>query len=195
MEEDVDGRRVVSIASKLSAAPASNDPSASLCSVRFVLSSLHWRVRGVAAVHTTCTAAAGTTVVGVTMKRTGASAARLIDIAEWLTKARDEKTRRRLVLEFLEGWQWEPAAARHYLVVDEPPLTGDQRYDVLLAGLAEWLTAQDGQPAPWWADGRALTTWWFPSDTAAGRADAIVHAPAALRRRGVFIAAIDLERA
>ena len=25
---------------------------------------------------------------------------------------------------------------------------GDFRYDVLLAGLAEWLTAQDGQPAP-----------------------------------------------
>lgn len=119
---------------------------------------------------------------------------RLVDLADWLTRAGDEPSRRRLVLEFLEGWQWEPAHVRSRLVVDEPPPTGDERYDVLLAGLAEWLTARDGQGAPVWAENRALSTWWFPSDTPAGRADAIVHAPAALRRRGVFIAATDLHR-
>ena len=122
-------------------------------------------------------------------------AARLVDVADWLIRTSDEPSRRRLVLEFLEGWQWEPPARRSRLVADEPPPTGDVRYDVLLAGLAEWLTAQDGRPAPEWAEDRVLTTWWFPSDTAAGRADAIVHAPAALRRRGVFIAAADLQRA
>lgn len=98
------------------------------------------------------------------------------------------------MLEFLEAWQWEPPTSRGQLVVDEPPPTGDERYDVLLAGLAEWVTARDGVPAPLWAEGRSLITWWFPSDTAAGRADGIVHAPAALRRRGVFIAASDLGR-
>lgn len=126
--------------------------------------------------------------------QTGHQAARLVDVANWLIRAPDEPSRRRLVLEFLEGWQWEPPAERTSLVLDEPPPTGDSRYDVLLAGLAEWLTAQDGQPAPEWAEERTLTTWWFPADTAAGRADAIVHTPAALRRRGVFISAADLQR-
>lgn len=78
-------------------------------------------------------------------------------------------------------------AGGYLRVVDEPPTSGDSRYDVLLAGLAEWLTAKDGLAAPPWAAGRALTTWWFPSDTPAGRADALVHAPAALGRRGVSL--------
>lgn len=122
-------------------------------------------------------------------------AARLVDVSQWLAQASDEWTRRRLVLEFLEGWQWQPRAVRGRLVADEPPSTGDVRWDVLLAGLAEWLTAQDCEPAPAWAEGRTLTTWWFPDDTPAARSTAIVHAPAALRRRGVFIAADDLQRA
>lgn len=122
-------------------------------------------------------------------------APRLADVADWLARTSDDPSRRRLVLEFLEGWQWEPPALRGRLVADEPPPTGDARYDVLLAGLAEWLTPQDGGAAPEWAEERALSTWWFPSNTAAGRADAIVHAPAALRRRGVFIAAAALQRA
>jgi hypothetical protein len=33
----------------------------------------------------------------------------------------------------------------------------------------------------------------FPYDTRAARVDALVHAPAAFRRRGVFVAARDLE--
>jgi len=34
---------------------------------------------------------------------------------------------------------------------------------------------------------------WFPFDTKAARADALVHAPAAFRRRGVFVAPQELE--
>ena len=54
------------------------------------------------------------------------------------------------------------------LLSEEPPGTGDEHWDVLLAALAEHLAA---------------------------RADAVVHAPAAFRRRGVFIAPQELEGA
>jgi hypothetical protein len=38
-----------------------------------------------------------------------------------------------------------------------------------------------------------LRTFWFPFNTRAARADALVHSPAAFRRRGVFIAPQELE--
>ena len=75
------------------------------------------------------------------------SAARLADVAGWLTRASDQPSRRRLVLEFgrlavgAGSCQESPGRGR-------TTAAGDFRYDVLLAGLAEWLTAQDGQPAP-----------------------------------------------
>lgn len=119
----------------------------------------------------------------------------LADLAGWLATETDEADRRRLVLEFLDGWRWAPEGRRDALVREEPPPTGDERYDVLLAALAEHVTAADGRAAPGWAEGRSLRRFWFPDNTPAGRADALVRAPAALRRRGVFIAAEDLGRA
>lgn len=145
--------------------------------------------RGEAAAVTQASAAAGTS--GGTG---GYSPPTLVDLAGWLADEADEPVRRRLVLEFLECWRWEPRGERLALLVDEPPPTGDERYDVLLAALAEHLAAQDGSRGPGWAHTRSLTTWWFPDDSPAARADALVRAPAALRRRGVFIAADDLAR-
>ena len=99
----------------------------------------------------------------------------------------------RLVAEFLEEYRWEPLESRSELLVDEPPDTGDERWDVLLAALAEHLAARDGRGAPTWSEPRQLRQFWFPFNTPAARADAIVHAPAAFRRRGVFVSAQELE--
>lgn len=104
----------------------------------------------------------------------------------------DDRVRRRLVLEFLEGWHWEPPSQRYRLLEDEPASCGDNRYDVLLGALAEHCAAVDGTAGPAWSESRTLQTFWFPDNTPAGRADAFVRAPAALRRRGIFIAAEDL---
>ncbi|MGF1647246.1 MAG: hypothetical protein ACFCVF_10070 [Kineosporiaceae bacterium] len=106
---------------------------------------------------------------------------------------RDEATRWRLVAEFLEEYRWEPRTARRPLLAEEPATTGDERWDVLLAALAEHLAARDGRGAPAWAESRALDRFWFPYNTRAARVDAIVHAPAAFRRRGVFVAGRELE--
>ena len=61
----------------------------------------------------------------------------------------------------------------------EPPGIGDERWDVFLAALAEHLTARDGRGAPSWAESRSLRRLWFPFNTR----DALVHVPAAFRRR------------
>jgi hypothetical protein len=99
----------------------------------------------------------------------------------------------RLVAEFLEEYRWEPADSRFQLLAAEPPGTGDERWDVLLAALAEHLAAQDHRGAPAWSEPRRLKRFWFPFNTRAARVDAFVHAPAAFRRRGVFVSAHELE--
>ncbi|MGH3735533.1 MAG: hypothetical protein ACRDT6_07920 [Micromonosporaceae bacterium] len=95
--------------------------------------------------------------------------------------------------EFLEEYRWEPLAVRLALLDREPPGTGDERWDVFLAALAEHLAARDGRAAPGWVDARSLRRFWFPFNTRAARVDALVHAPAAFRRRGVYVAARELE--
>ena len=105
----------------------------------------------------------------------------------------DGPRRWRLVAEFLEEYRWEPPEARPDMLAAEPRETGDERWDVFLAALAEHLAARDGRGAPSWVESRSLRQFWFPFNTRAARADAIVHAPAAFRRRGVFVAAQELE--
>ncbi|WP_052711069.1 hypothetical protein [Pseudofrankia sp. DC12] len=105
----------------------------------------------------------------------------------------DDSRRWRLVAEFLEDYRWEPAEARQTLLAEEPAPSGDTRWDVFLAALAEHLAARDDQGAPDWADQRSLHQFWFPFNTPAARVDAFVHAPAAFRRRGVFVAPEELQ--
>jgi hypothetical protein len=105
----------------------------------------------------------------------------------------DESRRWRLIAEFLEEYRWEPADTRNALLEQEPLGIGDDHWDVFLAALAEHLSARDGRAAPPWAESRSLRRFWFPFNTRAARADAVVHAPAALRRHGIFVAAQELE--
>jgi hypothetical protein len=123
----------------------------------------------------------------------GYRAASIAVLARWLAPVGDEATRWRLVAEFLEEYRHESAPSRSDLLLEEPAATGDERWDVLLAGLAEHLAARDGWGGPAWSEDRRLDVIWFPFDTPAARVDAFVHAPAAFRRRGVFVAPQELE--
>jgi hypothetical protein len=107
--------------------------------------------------------------------------------------AGDDGLRWRLIAEFLEEYRWEPAPDRLRLLDDEPGPTGDERWDVFLAALAEHLALRDHRRAPGWAEARSLDRFWFPFNTRAARVDAVVHAPVAFRRRGVFVAPQELE--
>ena len=113
------------------------------------------------------------------------------ELATWLT-GKSNSLRWRYFAEFLEEYKHESVDTRLALLAEEPLATDDHRWDVLLAALAEYLAAQDGRGEPVWAEERTLRQFWFPFNTRAARVDAIVHAPAAFRRRGVFLSEQEL---
>jgi hypothetical protein len=116
----------------------------------------------------------------------------LADLAGHLAAAGDDRHRWRLVAEFLEEYRHEPADERAALLVDEPPSSRYERWDVLLAAVAEHLATSDDKGAPAWSADRRLTVFWFPFNTPAARVDAMVHAPASFRSRGIFVAPGEL---
>ena len=63
----------------------------------------------------------------------------LADLAGRLARTADGKIRWKLVWEFLEEYRWEPGNAQLALLRDEPAPTGDERWETLLAALAEHL--------------------------------------------------------
>ncbi len=119
----------------------------------------------------------------------------LADLADRLARTADAKVRWKLVWEFLEEYRWEPADAQPQLLNGEPTPTGDGRWDALLAALAEHLAAQHDLAPPDWAESRVLARPWFPAELAIQRAEALVWAPAAFRKHGVYLSARDLEAA
>jgi len=119
----------------------------------------------------------------------------LADLAGHLLQTDREKIRWKLVWEFLEEYRWEPPDRQDPLLHDEPPSTGDERWDVLLAAFAEHLSAQRDLAPPAWAEERVLKRAWFPAELAIQRADALVWAPAAFRKHGVYLSVHDLAAA
>jgi hypothetical protein len=88
-----------------------------------------------------------------------------------------------------------PADVQPSMLRDEPPPAGDERWDALLAALAEHLAAQPDLAPPEWAEMRVRQQPWFPAELEIQRADALVWAPAAFRKHGVYLSARDLEAA
>jgi hypothetical protein len=83
----------------------------------------------------------------------------------------------KLVWEFLEEYRWEQTEAQSSLLQEEPEPVGDQRWDALLAALAEHLAAQLDLAPPPWAESRVLRRPWFPAELQIQRAEALVWAP------------------
>jgi hypothetical protein len=75
------------------------------------------------------------------------------------------------------------------MVTAEPSPTGDRRWDVFLAGLAEWLTVRAGMPAPAWArqSDRYLHRGWWISPMKSMEAWEYAGGPASFRNRGVYL--------
>jgi hypothetical protein len=117
------------------------------------------------------------------------------DLAVHLSRAADDRTRWKLIWEFLEEYRWEPADVQPYLLGEEPLPSGDERWDALLAALAEHLAAKLDLAPPAWAEMRVLRRPWFPAELKVQRTDALVRAPAAFRKHGVYLSSVDLEAA
>lgn len=86
--------------------------------------------------------------------------------------------------------------SRAEAIAEEPAPTGDPRHDAYLGALAEHLAAIHQLSRPAWSiePGRFLSRFWFVSDTPGFRAVSIAQAPAAFRRRGVFVPERSLHR-
>jgi hypothetical protein len=117
------------------------------------------------------------------------------DLAVHLWQTTNEKTRWKTFWEFLEEYRWEPPANQAALLMDDPMSVRDERWDALLAAVAEHLAAKHDLAPPAWTELRILGRPWFPAELRVQRADALVHAPAAFRKHGVYLAAADLEAA
>lgn len=105
----------------------------------------------------------------------------------------DEQARLRIFFEFLRGAD-EAGTSALDLIVDEPALIGDPRFDALLAAAAEYVSARWGRPGPLWSAciERFLDAAWWVSDLPSARAFAAVWTPAPFRRRGIYLDRHDL---
>ncbi|MFI6910193.1 hypothetical protein ACIBKY_53715 [Nonomuraea sp. NPDC050394] len=119
----------------------------------------------------------------------------MTELGARLVAAEDDRVRWKLVWEFLEEYRWEESERQLPLLREEPEPVGDERWDVLLAALAEHLAARHDAAPPEWTVSRVLRTPWFVSELPSKRAEALVWAPAAFRKHGVFLAGSDLEAA
>jgi len=104
-------------------------------------------------------------------------------------EASDKHEALRWVAQFVEEFERASAADRPGLVTDEPPATGDRRWDAMLAGVVEHLCFHHGVPTPRWTmePSRFLEQWWFVTPYRSLHPSAFVETPAALANRGVFI--------
>jgi hypothetical protein len=119
----------------------------------------------------------------------------LAELGDRLARTADAKMRWKLVWEFLEEYRWEQADTQPLLLQEEPEPVGDERWDALLAALAEHLAARLDLAPPPWAESRVLRLPWFPAELQIQRAEALVWAPAAFRKHGVYLSAQDLDAA
>jgi transcriptional regulator with XRE-family HTH domain len=124
------------------------------------------------------------------MRRGAASLAELSPtIAEDLLGDR-ESDALRLLFGFADDFRGSSRPGRIALIAEEPPLTGDARFDAALAGIAEFFAAEAGIAAPVWVNGfgRFLEPWWFVASRPAFDAYTLANTPALFARHGVFMA-------
>lgn len=81
------------------------------------------------------------------------------------------------------------------LTISDPGTTGSPRFDALIAGLAEHVLDRGHLPVPEWTEdpSRFLVDDWFVDDSPYARAHDRETAPRAFVRRGVILAATELE--
>lgn len=113
------------------------------------------------------------------------------------TRARGGEDFRHIVREFLDEFALRgDDRSRTEAIAERPEITEDSRHDAYLGALAEHLAAVHDLSRPDWSvePDRFLARFWFVSDTPGFRAVSIAQAPAAFRRRGVFIPERSLHR-
>jgi len=117
-------------------------------------------------------------------------------IAEDLREDR-ERDALRLLFGFADDFRGSSRPGRIALLREDPPPTGDARFDAALAGTAEFFAREGAIAAPSWVDepNRFVEPWWFAASRRAFEAYTLAHTPAVFARHGVFIAREVFDRA
>jgi transcriptional regulator with XRE-family HTH domain len=102
----------------------------------------------------------------------------------------DEQGALRLLFGFADDFRGSSRPGRVALLRNEPPPTGDVRFDAALAGVAELFAIEGEIAAPAWVDrpGRFVEPWWFVTSRREFHAYVLANTPAVLARHGVFMA-------
>jgi transcriptional regulator with XRE-family HTH domain len=93
----------------------------------------------------------------------------------------------RLVREMVSNSKWVDSAEDIEAFFAQPSTTGDQRWDAMLAGVAEHLSLRAGREAPAWTAGHALRPLWFVGSVPGLDSMALANSAPSLRVRGVVI--------
>jgi transcriptional regulator with XRE-family HTH domain len=103
----------------------------------------------------------------------------------------------RLLFGFADDFRGSSRPGRIALLREEPPTTGDARFDAALAGAAEFFAREGALPAPRWVEepNRFVEPWWFTASRRAFDAYTLAHTPAVFARHGVFMAREVFDRA
>jgi hypothetical protein len=120
-----------------------------------------------------------------------------VTLADIARRVRAGEDFRRAVREFLDEFALRADDdSRATALAETPDPVGDPRHDALLGALAEHLAAVHDLERPSWSiePSRFLDRFWFVSEVRGFRAVALAQAPAAFRRRGIFIPERSLHR-
>jgi transcriptional regulator with XRE-family HTH domain len=102
----------------------------------------------------------------------------------------EERDALRLLFGFADDFRGSSRAGQVALLRDEPPPTGDVRFDAALAGVAELFAIEGSLVAPAWVNDpeRFVEPWWFVASRPEFHAYTLANTPAVLARHGVFMA-------
>jgi len=100
------------------------------------------------------------------------------------------------IRDFVDDFNAADTDGRCRLCVEEPPLTGDPRFDAYLAAMVELFSLRNGLPPPEWVEGEArfLDRSWFREPREYFWPMALVQTPLPFRRRLVFIEETEFDR-
>jgi transcriptional regulator with XRE-family HTH domain len=124
------------------------------------------------------------------VRRGASSLAELaVPIAEDLEQDSERDAVRQL-FGFADDFRGSSRPGKIMLLEDEPPTTGEVRFDAALAGVAEFFAGEAAICAPAWVNGagRFVEPWWFVASRPAFHAYTLANTPAVFARHGVFIA-------
>lgn len=131
------------------------------------------------------------------VRRGAASLAELAPTIQEDLKQGQERDALRLLFGFADDFRGSSRPGQLALLAEEPPPTGDARFDAALAGVAEFFADESAIPAPTWVDGpeRFVEPWWFVASRPAFHAYTLANTPAVFARHGVFMAREVFDRA